>query len=479
MADEAFELDSTLTINAWTGSDAPRATPSPQRIAAWALARQTEGPGPEAKAMAPTEVLPWDWRHPQVGWGLVLPDNVAIAPEARAGAEDAPPALQRLLAARPGAPVLRWNAEEGHARLLRYDGAGKVLAMSMVGSEPGMGPKQLPRYLLIAASPQTIPWAFQYAANLSHYVGRIDLDGTALENYIDALLTNWAGASCDPRAPLVWSVDHGPQDITWLMDQAISRKVLDAYANDRQDDLKRRIGLLGEQATGTLLIDALIQHRPALVVSTSHGMTGPLSDSALTAAQLGAPVDRAHQVIDIEDLVARWSPDGAIWYSHACCAAGSDTSSDYAGLFDAGSDVMRVLDGVAQACGACVAPLPRRLLGAKRPLRAFIGHVEPTFNWTLRDRRSGQPLTSTLRQALYDGLYADGGGRPVAWALSRVFDDAGAMLGQWAQAVRDFNKARPGSLESALYYQVTALDRQHTVILGDPTVAVPQLALCP
>jgi len=196
--DEAFELNSPLAINAWTGSDAPRVIPSLQRIPGWALTRQTNGPGPEAKAMVPTEVPPWDWRHPKVGWGLVLRDNVAIAPEARARAEDAPPAIQRLLAARLGAPVLRWNAEEGHARLLRYDGAGNVLPMSMVGSEPGTGPKQLPRYLLIAASPQTIPWAFQYAANLSHYVGRIDLDGTALENYIDALLTDWAGASCDP-----------------------------------------------------------------------------------------------------------------------------------------------------------------------------------------------------------------------------------------------------------------------------------------
>lgn len=479
MADEAFELTSSLAVNAWTGSEAPQAAPSRQRIAAWALARQSQGPGPEAKAMAPVEVAAWDWRHPQVGWGLVLPDNDGIPPEARACADDAPEPIQRLLAARPGSPVLRWNADEGHARLLRYDATGALRRMSMVGSEPGIGPMALPRYLLIAASPQAIPWSFQYAANLSHFVGRIDLVGQALRNYIDALLSEWQSARCDPRAPLIWSVDHGPQDITWLMDQAISRKLSDAYAADPADDLKRRVTLLGEQATGPKLIDALVQNRPALVISTSHGMTGPLSDPDLTAAQLGVPVDHEHQVIDMDDLVARWSPDGAIWYSHACCAAGSDTHSDYAELFEPSSDVMRALNGVAKACGACIAPLPQRLLGGSRPLRAFIGHVEPTFNWTLRDRRTGQPLTSSLRQALYDGLYADGGGRPVAWAMARVFDDAGAMLGQWAQALRDFNKARPGSLESALYFQVTALDRQHTVILGDPTVALPPLASSP
>lgn len=477
MADEAFKLQSPLALNAWTGSASPRAQVSTAQAAAWALGRQSGGPGPDVPKMVPAEVKAWCWQDPRVGWGLVLPDNPALSRKERGLANDAPEPLQRLLVSRPGSPVLRWSRDVGNAHLLRYDAAGGLRKLAMVGSAHGIA--ELPRYLLIAASPAQIPWSFQYAANLGHYVGRLDLQGEALDHYITALLADWAGASCDPRAPLVWSVDHGQPDITWLMDQAISRKVFDAYAADPGNDLSRRIGLFGAQATGEALIAALADHQPALVLSTSHGMTGPLNDKDLTAAQLGVPVDAARKVLDADALVQRWSPNGAIWYSQACCAAGSDTASDYAGLFDASSDVALVLQGVAEACGARCAPLPQRLLGAEQPLRAFIGHVEPTFDWTLRHPLTGQPLTSSLREALYEGLYAAGEGRPVAWALERVFDDAGAMLALWAQALHGFNKGLANSLDLALYYQVTALDRQHTVILGDPTVGLPPLASHP
>ena len=57
--------------------------------------------------------------------------------------------------------------------------------------------------------------------------------------------------------------------------------------------------------------------------------------------------------------------------------------------------------------GAQVAPLPRALLGAKRPLRAFVGHVEPTFDWTIRNPESKQALTDTIIQALYNHLYQE------------------------------------------------------------------------
>lgn len=478
MAADGFSAALPLATNAWTGVASPAGVPDATGLAAWALLRQGSGPGPGAAVMAPEEVVPWDWRHPKVGWGLVLCDDTTLPAAARCRADDAPDPIRRLLAARPGSPVLRWSAAHGNEVLLRYDAAGGYKPLALVSAD-GIAPDALPLYLLIAASPQQVPWSFQYAANLRRYVGRLDLAGDALSNYVSALLGGWADSPRDPRAPLVWSVDHGPQDITWLMDQAISRKLLDAFATDQDGDFTRSVGLFGAEATGGRLIESLREHHPALVVSTSHGMTGPLYDAALTAAQLGVPVDHAHCILDVEALCKAWSPDGAIWYSHACCAAGSDTRSQYAGLFDPTSDVMQVLDGVAAVCGARVAPLPQRLLGAERPLAAFVGHVEPTFNWTLRDPRTGQPLAHSVRHALYEGLFAAGGGRPLGWALAQVFKDAGASMALWLQAVRGFNKGLPGALDSALIHQLTALDRQHTVILGDPTVALPSLTASP
>jgi hypothetical protein len=111
------------------------------------------------------------------------------------------------------------------------------------------------------------------------------------------------------------------------------------------------------------------------------------------AASLGALVDGQHLTLDIDALLAAWQPDGAIWYAHACCSAGCDNVNSYKELVPAGSTLASVLDGVA-ALGAQVAPLPQRLLGAAKPLRAFIGHVEPTFDWTLRQPETGQVLTA-------------------------------------------------------------------------------------
>jgi hypothetical protein len=48
-----------------------------------------------------------DYCHPDVGWGLILPDDPRIPKEARGRADDAPEPIRALLAARPHAKVLR------------------------------------------------------------------------------------------------------------------------------------------------------------------------------------------------------------------------------------------------------------------------------------------------------------------------------------------------------------------------------------
>jgi hypothetical protein len=102
------------------------------------------------------------------------------------------------------------------------------------------------------------------------------------------------------------------------------------------------------------------------------------------------------------------------------------------GLLPPEGSVGRVLNGVATAAGAMVAPLAWALLGAERPLRAFVGHVEPTFDWTLRDPRTKQPLTHVLATCLYDKLYQQGKYRtPIAHALAALYKEAGAFYGSW------------------------------------------------
>lgn len=423
-----------------------------------------------AQWLAPPELDERDWRNADVGWGIVVPDNDVLGIVEKARGDDLPEPLRTLLIDRPGSPILRFRADLGVGFLRRYYEDGSVQDLSAQSPTPGTRKGRIPRYLMIYASPVRIPWAVQYALNMSCCVGRLDLDGDDLANYVAALIHGFD--EVDARAPLIWSVDHGSPDITWLMARAIGRKLYDNYAQD--NDLGAR-GWLGDaDATGSRLTSAIDAHKPALIITTSHGLTGPLNDPDGLRARLGSLVDADHLPL-ASNALGQTAAAGAIWYAHACCSAGSDSETRYAGLLPAG-DVATMLAGIAAAAGAMVAPLPRELLGRKRPIRAFVGHVEPTFDWTLRDPQNGQVVTHALVTCLWNEIYRSGIRTPIGLALSRVYREAGSFLGGWRTAMENVNKAVPHARDWALYCQLVAMDRQALVILGDPTVALPPFA---
>lgn len=208
------------------------------------------------------------------------------------------------------------------------------------------------------------------------------------------------------------------------------------------------------------------------MATTSHGMTGPLGPGheQELAANLGLLVDGLQATLDVADLLGRWQPDGAIWYAHACCSAGTSTRTGLLDLFADDSRVARTLRGVG-AVGPAVAPLPTAVLGAGRPARAFVGHVEPTFDWTLSSPFTGQPLTDSIVTAVYDRLCL---GTPVGLAFDGPYRHIGELAEAHENAVTVFNQnLSPGSVTAAVYTRLAWLDRRSTVILGDPTVAIP------
>ncbi len=459
-----------LTINAWTGAATAPSSPPGAQAANWAVQpRLLTAPRMLA---APEPVDLRDWQHPKVGWGLVLPDREGVPTKDLALALDAPDPLIELVKERHQAPVFRYRGDLKERFLRRYyvDRAPQDIALS--GSPRGTGVGCLPRYLLIYASAGDIPWSLQYLLNTTALVGRLDLEGENLQRYVAALRNNWATAACRPERPVVWTVDHGQPDITWLMRRAIAKPVADLLAADTQIDGDLRL-LAGPDATTAKLSQTLAARHPALVVTTSHGMTGPLGNPAQMSRQLGWLVDDQFQLLDPTVLLQTWQPDGAIWYAHACCSAGSDSRSAYQGLFDAGSTVEQTLTAVA-GLGATVAPLPRLLLGADKPLRAFVGQVEPTFDWTLRQPETGQVLTESLQKGLYHGLYR-ARPEPVGLAFQGCYRHVGELFSQWNQALTRVAQGQADASLDALRTQLTALDRQSMVILGDPTACLPPL----
>jgi hypothetical protein len=460
----------TFNINAWNGEAPASAAVSAQALD-WVTGTKqlhvTESLAP------PDDADLADWRNPGVGWGLILPERPGLTPAQLATAADAPEPIRQLLKERNNAPVFRYRPDSpDRFTLLRNYAAGKDISIDPA-IPSGTGTDALPQYLLIYGSPAEIPWDFQYVLNATCAVGRLDLQGDALENYIQALLNNWQDAASQIDQAVMWAVDFGAGDISHLMRNAIAATVYQAWSQDSTLHDKAVFfdgSTPGSQANAASLIAALSAKKPALVVTTSHGQTGPLGDPAALKQKLGLPVDQDNKTLDPEQLLATWEPDGAIWYAHACCSAGSDATTIFDGLVDAGSPIDQVLKGVA-SLGAQVAPLPTALLGAKKPLRAFIGHVEPTFDWTLRQPSTGQFLTNSLKRVLYNKVYK---AQPIGLAFREYYLPLGALSIQYDRALVDFKNGKE-THEIMLFCQLASRDLQSMVILGDPTAVLPPL----
>lgn len=463
MAGPAIDPAAGIFIDAYSGTDAVSGSFASD-VHPWALTTPSYG----EKTARPGAIDEADWRHPDVGWGVILAEPEGLTRAQLATAADAPEPIQALVAARGGKVMRYRHGQEFSDWTLRdYAGGGDLLNAA---SPEGMGPKQLPKYLLIYGSPKEVPWNLQYFLNPVRHVGRLDLEGDALANYVNALMNEWKGSTCSYTQPVVWAVDHKSGDITTLMRDTVAVPLRDAL--DDGEITPTFIDGATSSATGAKLLDALAANRPALVITSSHGMTGPLDDLQAMAAHLGVLVDQEHQRVTPESVVQRWEPDGAIWFAQACCSAGATSPTEYAGLFEVGTTLEQVLTGVSQI-GPMTSPLPRALLGAKKPLRAFIGHVEPTFSWTLSFPPNQQVLTSDLKKCLYQRLCL---GQPVGLAMSDYYPSIGTLLLTYVSERQKYEslvgEAAKPSLDMLVYSRLTAHDRASTVILGDPTVAM-------
>jgi len=438
--------------------------------AKWSL-----GSGPlaaEKFLKPPPPADPKNWLDERVGWALVAFERPGFTAAQYAANEDLCPALRQLLEKRGNTTVLRFRRHSGKRFTLLRDYTNSK-DVDIAGSSVGRGPGNLPRYLLLVGKPAQLPWSLQYLLSVNRYVGRLPFDPlqdeALLSAYVQACLNDWADAQCDTDATLTWAVDHSASDITHLMRRAIADVAFGKYSGDA-DLQAKSLRLADGQATHEGLRTQLHELTPGMIVTTSHGMTGPLDNPQQMAAQLGLPVDAQYQPLPLDALLHEWQPAGALWYAHACCAAGSDAGSRFASLFANGTPAQQTLDAVGRL-GAQVAPLPLALLSAPRPARAFLGHVEPTFDWTLRQPATGQLLTSALIAALYDELYL---GAPVGHAFRNWYAAAGTHYAAW-DAVRLAYDGKEAANASLLYHNLAARDVQTLVLLGDPAVQLKPL----
>jgi hypothetical protein len=105
-------------------------------------------------------------------------------------------------------------------------------------------------------------------------------------------------------------------------------------------------------------------------------------------------------------------------------------------------------------------------------LRAFIGHVEPTFDWTLRDPATGEVTTHHIVNTLYNQIHL--ASRPqIGLAMSVYFKAVAGLLQDHDAAIDAVDEHQPQAQQRARGAKLMALDRLATVLLGHPTVTLP------
>lgn len=459
------DLLTRLQANAWCGEEANGSVTD--EFFSWGVNKDL----PPPKGYLAAKAINWaNWTDPRVGWGVVVPDRDELSATDKAQGIDLAEPIHELVKSRSNAPIFRYNSKLpiGY-QLRRYHTNGKFSDFSL-GGERGIGPNAIPYYLLLVGSPKEIPWSFQIGIQTDAYVGRLDLDSEGLKRYIQALLLNWNDNTNDRQRPVVWAADHGHPDITNLMRHTITDLLVKEFIND--GEFKMEDGyVVGSCASQDQLVTMLSKRNPAFVCTSSHGATFPLNDLNKMSAHLGLPIDNTHHILNIDQLVNSWSPYGAIWYAHACCSAGSNSTSRFAGIVGSDTSLGRTLHSISQV-GDLQAPLPKALLGGSKPARCFIGHVEPTFNWTLFDPTNSQMTTAPIIDAIYQELHG-ASAPPVGLAMSRYFRSVAGLLQRYAQAIDEVNAHEKGAKDRACRAKLMAIDRLAMVILGDPTVSLP------
>jgi len=460
-------LPEKVTVNAWFGLEVSSQCPLGTSAENWL--RQVELLPPRLPLFAEPHADWKQWTDARVGWSLLLShrDELNASQLAEPDPEPDFEPIRQLWKIRGCPPIYRYDRANPNY-LRRHSRQGTVTQQDLDNTQTGygIGVDQVPFYMLICGSPRVIPWEIQFRLNLSRAIGRLDLPKEGLDHYVTSLLNDWKESDANQLNTVVWATSS--DWVTKVMKAAIAEPLFSAF----QADNHLREGaqcLFGDEATVQALRAALGRQRPGLIVTTSHGCMDFIQPGL--AERLGVPVDASHDLMMPVPLLEGWQPDGAIWLGLACCSAGIHSQNSFYGLLAPGSAEDDTMERIASELGPIVAPLPRALLGAPKPLRAFIGHVEPTFDRTWYDEANGQRLANALLQAFHQHLYQPQS-EPIGWGLREHFLQYGALRDGIDAGREATNSFDPNGLRRVLDSTLRALDVRNLVILGDPTVAL-------
>jgi len=443
-------------IDGATGGDLTQAM-TLRQVAELALADGASAADPGGSASkAPIAGVDPD-RLDHAGWAVVLPEKVDPAVRE---------ALEPLLEHR------RAQADAGrrslYSELTWRRGESKIEFLARHDAGPGpVDPARVPYYLLLAGSPEEIPFELQYQLGVQYAVGRLHFETAEA----------WASYACSAveaeTKPVMRSIRAGffgvenpGDDVT----RRLKERVIEPLAlrfERRLGGSSLRLGL-GAQATKAELGRWLASEPPALLMTGSHGMGFPSGDPRQREAQgallcadwpgresWSGPIPEEHYFA-AADVPAAADLRGMVAFHFACYSAGVPRRQDFGG---SGRALPRRL-----APRSFLARLPERLL--ERGALAVFGHVERAWNWSFEWAGTDEPQVQTFESAL--GELFDG--RPVGAAFEVFHRRYAELAADLAEERRRWQRGESRDPKSIALVWTAMQDARNHLLLGDPAV---------
>ena len=330
----------------------------------------------------------------------------------------------------------------------------------------------VPYYVMIAASPDEIPFDFQYELDMFFAVGRLHFDKPEEYGaYAANIVAYETQAPRHKKTIALFNTRNDGDRATALLHDQIAVPLSEGVGKSMKP-LGQAQGFtsaarLADAATKAELLNILRGKTeagaPALVFSGSHGVSFPITDPAQAARQgailtqdwagPGNPVT-PDSFFCADDLSADTDLAGLIYFFFACYGAGCPQFDTYS--YDAASQPVRI------ANSTLVARLPQRLLLAGA--QAVIGHIDRAWAYSFQTR-VGTPMVQGLRDPMVRILQ----GSRVGDAMD-VFDQRWTALSadllNTMQNRKAFAQAVPDALLANKW--VARDDARNYIVLGDP-----------
>lgn len=344
-----------------------------------------------------------------------------------------------------------------------------------------------PYYVLLAGSPQDIPFKVQYHLGLNAAVGRLSFDNKEVEKYsayakkvvdFETRDESWV-----EQGSVVFATEKAEPDATYFSRHHMT-DILVKLMHGKNIPVKYLVGNEnGREATLANLLTAFTgpTKAPALVFTASHGLAVKRNDETNEVDDIQRKLQGALCCQDYDGYRGILSADlvpktrflhGSVFFSFACYSAGTPIESDFFHWYR---------DTQLLACrpkADFVAALPQRLLSHPKGPLAFLGHIDPSWVYSFADPQrvnnliGWKPRMGPFLNAVDSILQ----GHTVGLSTKEFSSICGTVNADLLERYEDEYRRDPNRRQNPKWTAelmdtwMTRNDLQNFIILGDPAV---------